>query len=190
MKTVLTLATRPTPVGDVRFAVTESGALVALDFADRWDKRSRWLDCHCDSPTFVASRITAPVGHALDAYLAGEVAAVDGLWVELRGTDFQRRVWAALRVIRAGTTCSYADIARAIGAPRAVRAVGAANGANPVAIVVPCHRVIGSDGTLTGYAGGVERKAWLLAHETGTPLPASPRAAAVRTREAATMPLF
>jgi methylated-DNA-[protein]-cysteine S-methyltransferase len=74
-------------------------------------------------------------------------------------------VWAALRDIPAGSTLSYADLARRIGEPRAVRAVGAANGANPVAVIVPCHRVIGADGTLTGYGGGLERKQWLLAHE-------------------------
>jgi O-6-methylguanine DNA methyltransferase len=174
MKTVLTLGTRPTPVGDVRFAVAESGALVALGFADRWDKLARWIDRLYDHPTFAASRAAGPVGDALDAYVAGQVAAVDALRVELRGTDFQRRVWAALRAIPAGTTCSYRDIAHAVGAPRAVRAVGAANGANPVSIVVPCHRVIGSGGSLTGYGGGIERKVWLLAHETGLQFPPSP----------------
>jgi methylated-DNA-[protein]-cysteine S-methyltransferase len=83
----------------------------------------------------------------------------------MNGTPFQQRVWAALQTIRAGKTASYSEIAERIGAPTAVRAVGAANGANPVAIVVPCHRIIGSKGALTGYGGGLKRKEWLLRHE-------------------------
>ena len=102
---------------------------------------------------------------ALSSYFAGDLDALDDLQVELHGTAFQRRVWQQLRNVRAGTTASYQDIARAIGATSAVRAVGAANGANPVPIIVPCHRVIGSNGSLTGYGGGLDRKRWLLAHE-------------------------
>jgi methylated-DNA-[protein]-cysteine S-methyltransferase len=101
----------------------------------------------------------------LHQYFAGDCRAVDDVGVELNGTPFQRKVWTALRDIPAGSTLSYADLARRISEPRAVRAVGAANGANPVAVIVPCHRVIGADGTLTGYGGGLERKQWLLAHE-------------------------
>jgi len=101
----------------------------------------------------------------LTRYFAGETDALDVIDVEMNGTSFQRRVWAALRDVKAGTTVSYGEIARRIGAPSAVRAVGAANGANPVAIVVPCHRVIGGNGSLTGYGGGLERKQWLLRHE-------------------------
>jgi methylated-DNA-[protein]-cysteine S-methyltransferase len=102
---------------------------------------------------------------ALSSYFAGDLNALDGVQVELRGTEFQQRVWQQLRNVRAGTTASYQDIARAIGAGSAVRAVGAANGANPVPIIVPCHRIIGSNGSLTGYGGGLDRKRWLLAHE-------------------------
>ena len=101
----------------------------------------------------------------LSRYFAGDCAAIDAVRVELNGTDFQKRVWRALRRIPGGSTISYAELARRSGEPTAVRAVGAANGANPVALVVPCHRVIGSDGTLTGYGGGLERKRWLLVHE-------------------------
>jgi methylated-DNA-[protein]-cysteine S-methyltransferase len=101
----------------------------------------------------------------LQKYFAGDCRALDDVAVELNGTPFQRKVWEALRDIPAGSTLSYADLARRIGEPRAVRAVGAANGANPVAVIVPCHRVIGTDGTLTGYGGGLDRKQWLLAHE-------------------------
>jgi methylated-DNA-[protein]-cysteine S-methyltransferase len=85
--------------------------------------------------------------------------------VDLGGTAFQQRVWAALREIPAGRTVSYGEIAAAVGSPTAVRAVGAANGRNPVPIVVPCHRVIRADGNLCGYGGGIERKRWLLEHE-------------------------
>lgn len=102
---------------------------------------------------------------AIDAYFAGVLSAIDGLPVVTGGTPFQRAVWGELRRIPCGTTISYAELARRIGRPTAVRAVGLANGSNPVGIVVPCHRVIGSNGTLTGYGGGIERKRWLLAHE-------------------------
>ncbi|WP_026931663.1 methylated-DNA--[protein]-cysteine S-methyltransferase [Glycomyces tenuis] len=102
----------------------------------------------------------------LEAYFAGELTEFD-LPLAAAGTDFQHRVWAALRAIPYGTTVSYGDIARRIGNPAAVRAVGLANGQNPIAVVVPCHRVIGSNGKLTGYAGGVWRKERLLALERG-----------------------
>src|SRR6185503_19899576 len=102
---------------------------------------------------------------ALRAYFAGDLQALDGLTVDPMGTPFQLRVWTALRSVRAGRTASYTEIANAIGAPTATRAVGAANGANPIAIVVPCHRIIGTGGSLVGYGGGLERKRWLLEHE-------------------------
>jgi methylated-DNA-[protein]-cysteine S-methyltransferase len=109
---------------------------------------------------------------ALRSYFAGDVRALDAIDVDpLGGTPFQRRVWRALRSIPAGTTVSYQTLARRIRAPKAMRAVGAANGANPVPIVLPCHRVIGADGSLTGYGGGLAAKRWLLRHE-GLDLPA------------------
>lgn len=114
------------------------------------------------------SRVRQPlpsVGTVLRRYFAGQLDVLDTLAVELHGTPFQKQVWQALRKIPCGTTISYADLARRIGNPSAVRAVGTANGANPVAVIVPCHRVIGSDGSLTGYGGGLDRKRWLLAHE-------------------------
>jgi methylated-DNA-[protein]-cysteine S-methyltransferase len=101
----------------------------------------------------------------LARYFAGELDAIDALPVATAGTIFQREVWSALREIPCGTTTSYGRLASRIGRPAAVRAVGLANGANPVAVVVPCHRVIGSNGSLTGYGGGIERKRWLLDHE-------------------------
>jgi methylated-DNA-[protein]-cysteine S-methyltransferase len=101
----------------------------------------------------------------LHAYFAGDLMAVAEIAVDLDGTPFQQRVWSALRKIPVGETTSYGKLASKIGYPGSARAVGTANGLNPVAIIVPCHRVIGSDGALRGYAGGVERKRWLLSHE-------------------------
>src|SRR5262249_24110328 len=102
---------------------------------------------------------------AISRYFAGELSAIDALPVETGGTPFQRDVWSALRNIPCGRTISYAQLAAIIGRPKAVRAVGLANGSNPIGVVVPCHRVIGADGSLTGYGGGIERKRWLLRHE-------------------------
>jgi methylated-DNA-[protein]-cysteine S-methyltransferase len=110
----------------------------------------------------------------LEQYFAGERTHFD-LALAPQGTPFQQRVWNALREIAYGTTTSYRELARSIGAPDAVRAVGAANGRNPLSLIVPCHRVVGSDGSLTGYAGGLSRKRWLLDHETAREGVASPR---------------
>ena len=101
----------------------------------------------------------------LRRYFDGDLRSLDEIDVELHGTEFQQRVWTALRSVPAGTTASYSELARRVGAPAAVRAVGAANGSNPVAVVLPCHRIIGSNGSLTGYGGGLHRKRWLLNHE-------------------------
>lgn len=105
------------------------------------------------------------VADQLDAYFAGELRTFD-LSLAPRGTDFQRRVWNALLNIECGATTTYGELARRIGSPNAPRAVGLANGHNPIGIIVPCHRVIGANGSLTGYGGGIERKRWLLAHES------------------------
>ncbi len=108
-----------------------------------------------------------PLGYtdSIRAYFEGQLSALDEIRVDPGGTAFQGLVWTELRRIPVGRTRSYADIARAIGRPTATRAVGAANGQNPVAVILPCHRVIGADGTLTGYGGGLDRKRWLLRHE-------------------------
>ncbi|HUF27410.1 MAG TPA: methylated-DNA--[protein]-cysteine S-methyltransferase [Gemmatimonadaceae bacterium] len=111
-----------------------------------------------------AAPVVAETMRQLAAYFAGALTEFD-VPIAARGTPFQERVWSALRAIPFGETVAYAEIARRIGRPSAVRAVGAANGRNPVAIVVPCHRVIGADGSLIGYGGGMDRKRWLLAHE-------------------------
>jgi methylated-DNA-[protein]-cysteine S-methyltransferase len=104
------------------------------------------------------------VAEQLHAYFTGQLTRFD-LRLETGGTPFQRRLWQALQEIPYGQTTTYGDLAVELGVPRAVRAVGAANGRNPVSIVIPCHRVVGSDGKLTGYGGGLSRKQWLLAHE-------------------------
>ena len=115
---------------------------------------------------------------ALSAYFNGALERIDHLPVAAAGTPFQRKVWKALRAIPCGTTLSYSELARRIGRPASVRAVGHANGANPVGVVVPCHRLVGRDGSLTGYGGGISRKRWLLAHEAS----AAPRAFASKAR--------
>ncbi len=120
-----------------------------------------------DGSSLVMANEAAPaaIRRGLSGYFAGDLAALDGLPVATGGTAFQREVWAALRRIPAGSTLSYGRLAQELDRPKSVRAVGLANGANPIAIIVPCHRVIGADGSLTGYGGGIERKRWLLAHE-------------------------
>ena len=157
-------ATRiPTPLGPMVAAATDE-RLLLLEFADRrmlptqFQRLQRALECVFvpgDCPPFEVTRTQ------LDEYFAGGRAEFD-IPVQTPGTDFQRRVWDALRTIPAGETRSYADIARLIGRPTAVRAVARANGDNRLAILVPCHRVVGSDGSLTGYGGGLWRKRWLL----------------------------
>ena len=111
------------------------------------------------------ARLTPALTRAFDAYFNGDIRAIDALEADPDGTEFQRDVWAELRRISAGTTISYSQLAARIGRPDAVRAVGTANGANPVPIVIPCHRVIGANGSLVGYGGGLDMKRWLLAHE-------------------------
>jgi methylated-DNA-[protein]-cysteine S-methyltransferase len=154
----------PSPVGPLHvFAV--GGRLSALDFDDRADEARRRLVARLGAVTWVPAADPAGAVSALRRYLAGEVDALARVPVHAGGTPFQARVWAALRAIPAGATASYGEVARASGAPTAVRAVGAANGRNGIALVIPCHRVIAKDGGLHGYAGGLERKRWLLSHE-------------------------
>lgn len=121
------------------------------------------------APRDDAHPLLAEAARQLYAYFRGELRVFD-LPLDLAGTEFQQRVWSALRRIPYGETCSYAALAREIGSPGAFRAVGAANGANPVAIIVPCHRVIASDGTLCGFGGGLDRKRYLLELEASTSL--------------------
>jgi methylated-DNA-[protein]-cysteine S-methyltransferase len=155
-----------TPIGELIIVADPRGRLRAVDWTDHEDRMDALLRRrYGPGVVFEPARDPGGLTAALDAYFAGELGTIERLAVEAPGTPFQREVWAALRRIPCGTTISYAELARRIGRPAAVRAVGLANGSNPISIVVPCHRVIGADGTLTGYGGGIERKRWLLLHE-------------------------
>ncbi len=153
----------PSPIGMLHLAWNER-ALTALEFEEGRDRLVARL-AKKNGATNGGSALPPEIKRALERYFDGDLSALDSVRVEAEGTDFQKKVWAELRKIPAGTTISYAELARRIGNPKAVRAVGAANGRNPVGLVVPCHRVIGADGGLTGYGGGLDRKAWLLDHE-------------------------
>jgi methylated-DNA-[protein]-cysteine S-methyltransferase len=163
----LAVARVASPIGTLRVAADADGCLRALDFDDHAARMARLLRLHYGAAGHRLCSGTAPAALTarLAAFFAGDVRALDGVVVATGGTEFQRRVWHALRRIPAGATTTYGALARTLGVPRACRAVGLANGANPIAIVVPCHRVIGAGGALTGYGGGIERKRWLLAHE-------------------------
>jgi methylated-DNA-[protein]-cysteine S-methyltransferase len=155
-----------TPIGTALLVTDDDGALRAFDWADHEERMRRLLARHYGPDVQLQDGpAPAPLRAALDAYFAGDVSQLDHIECRTEGTPFQRRVWAALRAIPVGTTLSYGTLAQRLGVPDAVRAVGLANGANPIGVVVPCHRVIGANGSLTGYGGGLERKRWLLAHE-------------------------
>ena len=168
-------AVLPTPIGDM-LALSSDEGLCALEFTtvqgraggeerlSRLEARlQRWFPPHemvdRETPIIARTRVW------LTDYFDGGGSDISGLRFDMRGAPFELRVWAALREIPAGQTTSYGAIAKALGSAGASRAVGMANGANPIAIIVPCHRVIGSNGSLTGYGGGLERKTWLIDHE-------------------------
>ena len=161
---MIELAIVHTPIDSLTLAARD-GRLCLLYFGSGETTARQAL--HRWYPGEIVEHRPDPAGAAtaLAKYFSGQLDALETLDIELNGTPFQRSVWRALQSVRVGRTASYTDIARRIGLPSAVRAVGAANGANPIAIVVPCHRVIGSNGTLTGYGGGLKRKEWLLRHE-------------------------
>lgn len=156
-----------TPIGELLIAADRKGRLRTIDWSDHEKRMRLLLDRYCGKGAYTFERARDPGGFttAMRAYFKGDIAAIDRLPVETTGTPFQTAVWRALRKIHRGTTISYAELATKIGKPKAVRAAGLANGQNPISIVVPCHRVIGSNGTLTGYGGGLPRKKWLLEHE-------------------------
>jgi methylated-DNA-[protein]-cysteine S-methyltransferase len=143
----------------------DDGILRALEFGDEEARLRRHLREHYRDYQLEEGAAPKNIARALDGYFAGDLERIDELPTATNGTSFQREVWKALRTIPAGTTMSYGQLATNIGHAGASRAVGAANGSNPIAIVVPCHRVIGANGTLTGYGGGLPRKKWLLEHE-------------------------
>jgi len=165
---ILFRRTFDTPVGSM-LALATDAALVALEFgkADRHERldarRARWFPPHTIEDG--SNAVLEIAANWLDAYFAGRSADGRAVPVAMHGTAFERRVWELLLEIPAGATRSYGELAADLGMRNGARAVGLANGANPLALIVPCHRVIGAGGTLTGYGGGLDRKAWLLAHE-------------------------
>ncbi len=154
-----------TPFQQMAAWVDEKGRLRVLEFHDKPQRLARALRLHHRDQAVETGAAPAAVRDGLAAYFAGELAALRTVPWAIGGTGFQHQMWNALVEIPPGETTTYAGLAQRLGRPSAVRAVGAANGANPIAVVVPCHRVIGTGGSLTGYGGGVERKRWLLAHE-------------------------
>jgi methylated-DNA-[protein]-cysteine S-methyltransferase len=157
----------PTPAGEMIVVADAEGNLRAIDWTDHEARLRQLLDRQYGKGSYgwTPARDPGGLSSAMRRYFKGDRAVIDGLPVKTAGTPFQQSVWKALRKIKCGTTISYAELARRIGRPKAVRAVGLANGQNPVSVVVPCHRVIGSNGSLTGYGGGLPRKKWLLEHE-------------------------
>ena len=164
----LSRSTVDTPIGPM-LALASEAALCALEFfsPDRLPRLEARLD-RWFAPYQVEDRSNGVIDRArtwLRLYFGGASADVGQIALDLRGAPFERRVWAALTAIPPGETTTYGTVARRVGSDGASRAVGLANGANPIAILVPCHRVIGANGTLTGYGGGLDRKRWLLDHE-------------------------
>jgi len=154
-----------TPIGAALLVTDAEGALRALDWEEYEPRMRQLLRQQHGHARLQDARAPEYLRAALSAYFAGELAALDAIKWRVAGTAFQRKVWAALRTIPVGTTTSYGALAARLAMPQAVRAVGHANGSNPISIVVPCHRVIGANGALTGYGGGLHRKRWLLEHE-------------------------
>ncbi|MCC2640002.1 MAG: ogt [Nitrospira sp.] len=187
----LLTATLPTAIGTLVVIYDEEGRLRAIDWMNYDDRMRRLLARHygADNVTLTPGPRSSGPASAIAAYFDGDLHAIDGLPTATEGTSFQKCIWQALRDIPAGHTLSYGELARRIGKPAAVRAVGLANGANPIGIVVPCHRVIGADGSLTGYGGGLERKRWLLNHEKQAVQRSSVASASHKTGRDATMPL-
>jgi methylated-DNA-[protein]-cysteine S-methyltransferase len=163
----LVIDTMETPLGLMSLVTDAQGILRALDWADYEARMHELLRRHQRIEAFDLSPGNAPAAlkQAMQAYFDGKITAIDHIETAPGGTTFQRQVWSELRRIPYGQTISYGELASRIGRPSASRAVGAANGANPIGIVVPCHRVIGANKSLTGYGGGLERKRWLLDHE-------------------------
>ena len=157
-----------TPIGALAVVADEADGLRAVEWTDHDALMQMQLRRSYGKNGFSLTPAANPGGlsAAIRAYFRGDLTAIDGLPVAATGTAFQLLVWRALRRIPCGETLSYAALAERIGRATAIRAVGHANGTNPVSVVVPCHRLVGSDGSLTGYGGGIERKRWLLAHES------------------------
>jgi methylated-DNA-[protein]-cysteine S-methyltransferase len=154
-----------TPIGAMLLVTDENGALRALDFEDYESRMKELLRLQVGAVTLEKGRAPKTMRSALSAYFDGDFAALKTIEWRVAGTPFQRKVWSALPRIPAGKTMSYGALASRLGMPNAMRAVGHANGSNPISVVIPCHRLIGADGRLVKYGGGLHRKQWLLRHE-------------------------
>ena len=154
-----------TPIGESVIVTDEAGYLRAFDWVDRDASMVRLLRLHYGSVVPEPGAAPRNLKRLLRRYFEGDVGCLAAIEWRTAGTSFQRSVWTALTTIAPGATLTYGALAAKLGRPQSVRAVGLANGANPISVVVPCHRVIGADGSLTGYGGGIERKRWLLNHE-------------------------
>ncbi|MBN9581314.1 MAG: methylated-DNA--[protein]-cysteine S-methyltransferase [Afipia sp.] len=154
-----------TPIGTALLVSDEHGRIRALDWSDCEARLHRLLRRHYGAIILKAGPAPQAITAALNDYFAGDLGRLAAIPWDTNGTPFQRKVWRALQTIPPGATASYGEMAARLKLANAARAVGLANGANPISVVVPCHRLIGADGALTGYAGGLARKQWLLAHE-------------------------
>jgi methylated-DNA-[protein]-cysteine S-methyltransferase len=153
-----------TPVGPMAL-MARDGVLLMLEFEDATDRVAREMTARFGGMDHQLTEDPFGISTRVRRYFAGELSAIEGIETDGGGTAFQRRVWEELKRIPCGVTISYGELARRLGDKNLMRAVGLANGRNPIAVVVPCHRVIGADGSLTGYGGGLPRKTWLLKHE-------------------------
>lgn len=154
-----------TPIGTALLVHDAGGALCALDWTDYEARLAGSLRRFFGNAPLIDATAPIAIRDGLTRYFTGELTALDAISCRIPGTPFQNRVWTALRQIPAGTTRSYGALAAELGTPAAMRAVGHANGSNPLSVVVPCHRLIAASGALTGYGGGIARKRWLLRHE-------------------------
>ncbi|MBJ7404474.1 MAG: methylated-DNA--[protein]-cysteine S-methyltransferase [Bradyrhizobium sp.] len=154
-----------TPIGIALLVTDAEGALRALDWEDYEHRMRQLLRLHHGAVDLRDQTAPAELRTALSRYFDGDLGQLSGITWRVAGTPFQQKVWTALAQIPAGATMSYGALAAQIGMPKAIRAVGHANGSNPISVVLPCHRLIGADGSLVKYGGGLERKRWLLRHE-------------------------
>jgi methylated-DNA-[protein]-cysteine S-methyltransferase len=168
-----------TPIGIALLVTDGDGFLRALDWEDYAPRMRELLRRYYGDLVLREARSPRAIRAALSAYFKGDLASLGAIKWRVAGTPFQRKVWNALPAIPAGTTMSYGALAAELGMPNAMRAVGHANGSNPLSVVVPCHRLIGANGSLVKYGGGLERKRWLLAHEGAVLSPSSRNGSAV-----------
>ncbi len=159
----------PTPIGVALLVSDHDGALRALDWEDYEPRMKELLRLQYGAVILKDARAPRDLRSALSGYFKGDLERLRQIEWRVAGTPFQQKVWKALPKIPVGTTMSYSALATKIGLPKAIRAVGHANGSNPISVVVPCHRLIGANGSLVKYGGGIERKRWLLAHEGAIP---------------------